>query len=479
MLLRGHISAIVVLVLAWTTACGPKGSVAGDAATPDIEDDDRDVDERDIDPEATDPETDAIDAPPAAVCGNGALEDGEECDDGNEVEWDGCMDCRIVAFKVNARLFMFGMSTSVAMAPDGRFVVAWDSYDGDGDWYAVMVREFSDTGEAGEGTEWPINWYSYMWQHLPSVAMSRDADYAVAWQSSYQDGDGEGVFGQVVEWGLRPDDWEFQVNTLAEGEQESPDLAMAPDGRFVVVWRSYGRYGEIGDDYRAQLFDATGSPTGPELMITERYDAGSVAMFGDGGFVVVGSGGNFETGYDIFAQRFNADGSPLEYEFVVNTIVERDQLNAVVAAAADGRHVVAWRSLGRLRAQIFAADGTEAGPEIGLSDESGDHDAWAFDVAMAPDGGFVVAWRREYRGGEYPRVYGRLFDASGSPLTDEFPVCGFTGDLQTSPSVAMDGYGRFVITWEIHTDYEDYEDHGGIFAQRYDASGRPRGLLPW
>ncbi len=56
------------------------------------------------------------------------------------------------------------------------------------------------------------------------------------------------------------------------------------------------------------------------------------------------------------------------------------------------------------------------------------------------------------------------------PAGGEFQVNGYTTSYQKMPSVAADTVGTFVVTWDGVG-----ADGWGVFAQRYDASGAPRG----
>ncbi|MEO1369199.1 MAG: hypothetical protein AAFX50_18630, partial [Acidobacteriota bacterium] len=62
---------------------------------------------------------------------------------------------------------------------------------------------------------------------------------------------------------------QFQVNTYTTFSQSDPDVAMAPDGRFVVVWESNGADGvdTSGSEILAQRFAADGSPVGQEFLV--------------------------------------------------------------------------------------------------------------------------------------------------------------------------------------------------------------------
>ena len=67
-------------------------------------------------------------------------------------------------------------------------------------------------------------------------------------------------------------------------------------------------------------------------------------------------------------------------------------------------------------------------------------------------------------------VFGRQFAASGTPLGDEFQVNSHTTGNQTLPSVASAADGDFTVVWQSRDGI-----NFGIFGQRFDADGQPRG----
>ena len=122
---------------------------------------------------------------------------------------------------------------------------------------------------------------------------------------------------------------ETRVNTYTTNEQTQQSIAMDADGDYVIAWSSV-QEGSTNNIY-AQRYNADGSPAGGEFRVNTdkngRQVFSSIAMDADGNFVIVWQD---DTGHDssnsgIFAQRYNADGSPAGGEFLVNTNTLGDQ----------------------------------------------------------------------------------------------------------------------------------------------------------
>lgn len=91
-------------------------------------------------------------------------------------------------------------------------------------------------------------------------------------------------------------------------------------------------------------------------------------------------------------------------------------------------------------------------------------------VAADADGDFVVVWSGAGTG-DTAGVFGQRFDADGNAIGGEFRVNTTTTGTQTNPAVAMTSDGAFVVVWNGNGP----GDSGGIFGQRYDASGTAAG----
>src|SRR5206468_3053271 len=83
-------------------------------------------------------------------------------------------------------------------------------------------------------------------------------------------------------------------------------------------------------------------------------------------------------------------------------------------------------------------------------------------------GGAIVAWSDYRSGGSYD-VYAQRVNSAGAVLWtfNGVALCTVAGE-QSLPSIAQDGAGGAVVTWQ---DYRSGQ--GDIYAQRVNASGTP------
>ena len=323
-----------------------------------------------------------------------------------------------------------------------------------------------------------VNAYTTDSQRYPSMAMDADGDFVVVWNSSAQDGDGKGVYGQRYNAAGVAQGSEFPVNTYTTGHQTFASVAMDSDGDFVVVWESYGQDDVSSKGVYGQRYNAAGGELGSEFLVntytTGHQTSPSVAMDSDGDFVVVWeSYGQDGSSSGIYGQRYNAAGVAQGSEFPVNTYTTSRQDDPSVAMDADGDFVVVWQSSGQdgggIYGQRYNAAGVAQGSEFPVNTYTTGSQS-SPSVAMDADGDFVVVWESYGQDGDGYGIYGQRYNAAGLKQGAEFPVNTYTTSYQTRPSVAMDADGDFIVVWNSYIHPPDSDDYG-IFARTYRADG--------
>ena len=153
---------------------------------------------------------------------------------------------------------------TVACSGDGNFVVTWTNVrNGMQDIYA---RQFNSNGQAlGAAFAVTIPADEAFTPTYANVAMNESGQFVVTW-SSYgqedglgaQSADGWGVYARRYDASGDALSPEFQVNVTTAGDQENSSVAMADDGRFVIVWRS--SQAGVPDNIIYRCFNPDGSP---------------------------------------------------------------------------------------------------------------------------------------------------------------------------------------------------------------------------
>jgi hypothetical protein len=111
-------------------------------------------------------------------------------------------------------------------------------------------------------------------------------------------------------------------------------VAAAPGGSFVVTWQTY-----VSDDIVAQRYDAAGLPIGGSLLVSAYGNYPDMAVAGNGDFVVVWH----DADDNVMGRHFSAASAAFGSAFQVNAgpTYGVQQRGAAVATTPDG-FVVAW-----------------------------------------------------------------------------------------------------------------------------------------
>lgn len=326
-----------------------------------------------------------------------------------------------------------------------------------------------------------------------AIASDSVGNFVVAWTSQTQDGSGGGIYVRLFDSAGNPlpnaPAGEIQVNTTTTNEQRLASVAMADNGDFVVVWRSFQDDNNsplgVADGWGiyAQRFNRLGQPQSGEIQVastTFSEDQPSVAMDADGDFVITWTGGS---GNDIYAARFDKafQSSTAVTSTVVNTETTGNQQLSTVAMAQDGSYVVVWTSNAQdgsgdgIYGQRFNASGAPDGTEFRINVETNSNQRNP-SVSMDRDGNFVVAWASEDQDTSQNGIYYRRFDRTGQALdaTDQRANDTIIGD-QNHPTVSYERDGdSFVISWSSTLQPED-GDGTAVVVRRYNEFGTAQG----
>src|SRR4051794_18134776 len=163
-------------------------------------------------------------------------------------------------------------------------------------------------------------------------------------------------------------------------------------------------------------------------------------------------------------------------EFIgpVNATARNGQFESDNASSAGGASVVVWTdtfssSDRDIRAQRYNSFGTKTGPEIVVSSSPLDEGSPA--VAMDGQGRFVVTWVERLASGD-TNVVARQYDPAGNTTGNQIPV-GAGTFRESDPDVAMDLSGNFVVSYTRDTN----NNNPDVFAKRYNSSGQLLNVL--
>jgi len=363
---------------------------------------------------------------------------------------------------------------SVAVAPNGNFVVVWEDqrYDSMADIYG---QRYNASG-VPIGANFFVNDISESYQNSPAVAIDRSGNFIVVW-ADYRNGNYD-IYCRRFDANGNPLGASFRVNDdITAQNQTSPVIAITPNSDFWIAW-SCGR--NLHTDVYVQHYSSAGTPIGNNFKVNDdsassQQRVSMIAIDGKSNYIVIWEDerdGLFRT--DIYAQRLDSLGNPMGNNFRVNDdIGNAYQFYSSVAADFVGNFTCAWTD-GRnasydIYAQRFDQLGNRVGVNIKVNDDLVNAHQWYPWVGMDSMGNSVIVWMDTRDDNAYD-IFAQRFDNNGNPIGANFKVNDALTGSQLYGSVAQNRAGYFVVAWMDNRD-GDYN----IYAQRYDANGNPIG----
>jgi hypothetical protein len=395
---------------------------------------------------ACDPEVGCVFPDIVPCCGNAVVDEGSEegCDDSSEILWDGCQECGIVEFQVNSiweESEQVG-TDAVSTFPDGSYVVAWHSQKSvSSDECEQYFTRFSADGtvvcDAIQANE-----DEFFRQEGAAVEALEDGSVILVWRSNHADPPWASMYMRRFDSNCQPLTETTRIDTYEYADESNAVAETLTNGKVIVVWQS---------EYREYLYDP----------------------------------GHYNYNHAVVARLLNPDGSFASDEFIMNSTLEGNQIHPDVAALPEGGFVAVWQDFYDdfdIYFQRFDAAMEKTGPEVLVNDDQVLHQTDP-TIASLPDGSYVVVWTNlKTKVGTYEHgLMGRLFDADGQPVGDEFWMppsepgpSGVTG-VYENPRLAATGEVGYILTWAYKRKYYEPGESKDIFGVRLDATGTPVG----
>ncbi|MDX9701927.1 MAG: hypothetical protein RBU23_02670 [Candidatus Auribacterota bacterium] len=325
---------------------------------------------------------------------------------------------------------------------------------------------------AASSPEFMINTYYKDTQHKPAVA-SNLTNIFVVWQSDVQDGDGQGIYGQIIGADDAAKGAMFRVNELTSGNQSVP--VVATDGtNFMTVWQSFR--GLTGYDIVARLFDQNGMPLTGDILVSSEPDDqahASIASNGSSFLVVWESRGKNGSLSGICGQYFSLEGDKIGGEITINAY-EGANSRLPSIASCQNTYMVSWYEnidgvCGNICAQLLDDQGILIADRIVLSDP-----VMRFIAPKVATYGwhYLICWTGSiYDSGYDIKILGQWVSTEGNLIGA--PICFARLPVQNIEyvSLAVDTGGiDFMLTWHQFNGV-DWD----IYAQLVGLTGIPIG----
>lgn len=363
-----------------------------------------------------------------------------------------------------------GSQQAVSVAADGTHVVAWSSMNQDGSGWGVYARRFDITGTAltGEITVAQTTADNQQWARVATDAVG---NFVVTWTGTNQDGTPQSVYARRFDAAGAALANEFRVNTTASGTQKDSSIAMDSAGNFLIAWQGEGPGDTDGIFYRR--FNADESAIDATDVLANGTNIGAqtdpdVALNDAGQFAI-----SWASNTNVYVRHFDASGVPAHADVQVDSTSSFSYAPAIDIDAS-GRTIVVYRTDGFLGSGAgvwgrgFEHDGTERVAWFEPSDQSFTSNNTSPSIAMDDAGDFIVTYHGVDDGdGSGDSVKVRRYTADGTPLGPASQVnVSVTGD-QNQASVALLNIDNFVVVWTGEGDQPGHVDDAGVFARQF------------
>ena len=315
-------------------------------------------------------------------------------------------------------------------------------------------------------------------QEDPVITRTNDNNYVIAWIDFSADLDGD-VYAQKIdgEGNLLWQEGGVPVCTLA-GMQI--DLNMEPDneGGVYIIWVDSRNPSK---DLFGQRLSANGSPLwiingipiatglGDEMQNTMLPD-------GEGGMIIAYTH-SYAGNDDLYAKRFNANGTMVWQNTLVISEAEGSQSDIRMAALNDGNFVFTWADKRSADTDIYAQKINLAGDLlwgsylIVYSDQNGLARPQVNPrIVKTSDNGVIIVWEDFRLDTQNPDLFAQKISASGIKQWSEQGIALCTAEFaQLGPRLASDNNGGCFVVWDdLRNGNAPNVD---IYAQHLSASG--------
>lgn len=281
----------------------------------------------------------------------------------------------------------------------------------------------------------------------PDVGVAADGSFVVVWGAQGPDN----VWVRRFRADGEPRGSGFRVSRLGSGHQAAPAVAVRPDGSFVVVWNRIAAPGKRGEVY-ASRFTAGGQAIGEPRFVGYANGPAAVTLLPGGGFFVAWTLEDGEPpSRDLYGRRFNRNGVPAGGRVMLNADPDGDQRHPTCAVSRGAEIVCTWTSdlgegsFGETLFRRFDLGGRPLGDELQVNEPETTGDPQSHpSLAVHADGTVLVTWLDGTAGG---RVHARLLDAADRFLGPAFLV-GETPTIFGGPRAAATDAG-FAVVWPV------------------------------
>jgi Ca2+-binding RTX toxin-like protein len=374
---------------------------------------------------------------------------------------------------------------SVLTFRDGSSVIMWRSFYFDSDTYYIGGQRFDRYGNM-IGTEFIVDAVQGGASEVTNLTLLKDGGFVVTFAFS-PDGilDQDQVYAKIYNANFTVRKDAFRVDTVRDFQSINANAAALDNGGFIVFYDS-DEARATQDDIYAQRYDRNGNKIGTNFLLNTRerdfdQNVAEVAQLKNGNALVLWhseatiSDNTYDGQNEFRATLFSKTGAIIKSDFHVG-IAQGGAGDGIdpfnICALNNGGFAIVRYETENPKGNDFTYDvklklynslGAATSPEITV------HAAtrgiiYSMDVTHLTTGEIVVIWQTPEHFYPSDEIQGRIYDASGRPVTSRFVIAAHDGFASEDVDLKALPTGGFVVTYM--SEYVDSE-HDGIGAKFY------------
>jgi hypothetical protein len=283
-------------------------------------------------------------------------------------------------------------------------------------------------------------------QRFPHLAANALGEFVVTWVGAHAQDNGYSLYAARYNANGTAATEQIVVSDQAENMAANSAVAIMDDGSFVVL---FPKPDGAGQALTARWYTPGGDANGSDAIVTRNFAPDfSLSTRGDGGFVAVWEGSTPSVRARVFKPNHSAGGE---------IVVDPAGADPAVAVGPQGGFVVTWKK-SEILARRFTPQGGAVGGIFTVGSGAGTGD---LRIGKDDDGNFLILWSSG------TTVLGRRYNSDAQPIDGLLHMtAGANFDA------AIGGKGNFVLVWEA----PDPGSQGtNVFARRFKSTGAPLG----
>ncbi len=375
---------------------------------------------------------------------------------------------------------------SIVRTRRGEYFIAWTDYRHGGQ--DIYAQKLDSLGAAAGGNFRVSSEHGSLSQTITPALAAGPHYITCAWNQKNDDA-----------WSVLMQSWDFdnefiQANDTIAGfnagaQQKNPHLAYFPDGSLVLVWvENKGEQSSGEWDIYAQKFASDRTPIDSPLLVNfdnrgGRQDFPFVAAQRNGQFVVSYIDFSSSTG-GLMAQRFDAAGRPLGTNFRVDTGgYVADRVRASIVFDSKGGFIIAWSGAGKTSQGIFFKQYSDEGvPFRGVSTVDSIFTNAPVELknpalAIDDDDNFAVAWQRSDKSRATSGISAAYYNSNGESSFPIFTVHRPSASFASQPSIALFDGWLFTAWRDNRLPGQGFDVWASLLELR-QATGMPNTAIP-